>query len=201
VALEGPRDDGRVRRRGRLAAVLLATGSLLGACGSSSSGSSAADALAAAPVPASLTVTSTAFTDGTPIPARYSCDGDGLSPPLAWTGGPTGAVELALVVDDPDAPSGTYVHWVLYGLDPSTTTLAEHVPPSGARQARNSAGHVGYAPPCPPRGDGPHHYRFAVYALGRRVDAADGAARDTVLRAIRGAAVARGTITGTYERR
>ena len=100
----------------------------------------------------------------------------------------------------PTCSSGTYVHWVLFGLDPSTTKLAEHAAPAARRQARNSAGHVGYAPPCPPHGDGPHHYRFTVYALSRRVDAADGSACDTVLRAIHDAAVAKGTVTGTYQR-
>jgi Raf kinase inhibitor-like YbhB/YbcL family protein len=198
---DGRRDDGRVRRGGRLAGVLLAAGTIVGACGSSSSGSGAADALAAAPVATTLGVTSSAFTDASPIPVRYTCDGDGVSPALAWTGVPTGAVELAVVVDDPDAPSGTYVHWLLFGVAPSTPMVAESQVPPGARQARNSAGHAAYSAPCPPHGDGPHHYRFTVYALGQRVDASDGAARDTVLRAIRGAAVAKGTVTATFERR
>jgi Raf kinase inhibitor-like YbhB/YbcL family protein len=181
--------------------VLLAAGTFLGACGSSSSRSGAADALAAAPVATTLDVTSAAFPEASPIPARYTCDGDGVSPPLAWTGVPTGAVELAVVVDDPDAPGGTYVHWLLFGVAPSTSMVAEGQVPQGARQARNSAGLVGFTAPCPPHGDGPHHYRFTVYALGQRIDASDGTARDTVLRAIRGAAVAKGTATATFERR
>jgi Raf kinase inhibitor-like YbhB/YbcL family protein len=191
------RDDGDVTARRWLSCVVVA-GSLVAGCGSSPSGSGAADALVDAPIASGLAVTSPAFTAGSAIPPRYSCDG--VSPPLSWTGVPTGSAELAVVVDDPDAPDGTYVHWVLFAIGPAIGQLAEGEVPAGARQARNSARHTGYSGPCPPRGDGPHHYRFSIYALGRSVAAADGSSSGEVLRAVRDAAISKGTLTATFDR-
>jgi Raf kinase inhibitor-like YbhB/YbcL family protein len=99
-------------------------------------------------------------------PAALTCDGDNISPPLGWSGVPAGTAEVALVVDDPDAPRGTYVHWIVVGLDPVNTTLAEATVPPGVRQVRNSAGKAAYTGPCPPGGPA-HHYRFTIYALQR----------------------------------
>ena len=131
----------------------------LAAC---SSGADAPRAERALPEP--ITVSSPAFTRGAAIPQQFTCDGVNRSPPLASAGVPPGTVEVALVVDDPDAPRGTYVHWVVVDLDPATTELAEAAVPPGARQLPNSAGKAAYTGPCPPGGPA-HHYRFTVYAL------------------------------------
>jgi Raf kinase inhibitor-like YbhB/YbcL family protein len=173
---------------------------LLACCSSGPSGSGDADELAGRDVPADITVTSPAFDEDEPIPQTYSCDGDDHSPALAWQGVPDPADELALVVDDPDASGGTYVHWVLFGLDPSVTALDEGTVPSGARQATNSAGDARYKGPCPPGGDDAHRYRFTLYALDDHLGADDGADLGDVLPAIGRAAIAKGTLTGTFDR-
>lgn len=144
-----------------------------------------------------LRVTSSAFAEGKGIPAKYSCDGANVSPPLSWSGVPAGAKSLVLVVDDPDAPSGTYVHWILGGLAPSTRSLAEDSVPSGAWQAPNSADERAYAGPCPPSGT--HHYRFTLYALSSQIDG--DLSRGETLARIADAALASGRLTGTYQRR
>lgn len=146
--------------------------------------------------PRQIRVTSSAFAADAPIPTAYSCKGDNIAPPLAWTGIPSGAREIALVVDDPDAPSGTYTHWILFGLAPSTASLAEGVVPAGAKQARNSAGHPAYDGPCPPSGT--HHYRFTIYTLDAPIDLADGASKDAALDAISDHATAQGRLVGTF---
>jgi Raf kinase inhibitor-like YbhB/YbcL family protein len=150
-------------------------------------------------LPEPITVSSPAFTAGSAIPQRFTCDGDNLSPPLGWSGVPAGTVEVALVVDDPDAPRGTYVHWIVIGLDPANTKLAEGMVPPGARQVRNSAGTAAYTGPCPPGGS-PHHYRFTIYALQRSPDVGDDASPETTIQAIEAAATARGRLVGTYGR-
>lgn len=147
-------------------------------------------------VRAALTVTSPAFAAGAAIPVRFSCKGTGTSPPLAWTGVPGGAAALALVVSDPDAPSGTYYHWVVLDIDPAARGVAEGAVPAGGRQADNSAGHPAYTGPCPPSGT--HRYRFTVYALRARTGLTDGASLKRALAAIGRDAVARGTVEGTF---
>jgi phosphatidylethanolamine-binding protein (PEBP) family uncharacterized protein len=131
---------------------LVATALVFVSCGSSPSGSGDAEKLAEPDIEASITVRSGALEQDAPIPPKYSCDGDDVSPPLSWDGVPKAAVDLALVVDDPDASGGTYVHWVLFGLDPSVTKLEEGDLPAGARQAKNSAGDAGYKGPLPAGG-------------------------------------------------
>jgi Raf kinase inhibitor-like YbhB/YbcL family protein len=150
-------------------------------------------------LPERLTVTSPAFPPDGAIPARYTCSGEEVSPPLAWSKVPAGAAELALVVDDPDAPGGTYVHWVVVHLDPATDRLAEGRLPAGATQLRNSAGKPAWAGPCPP-GGAPHHYRFTVYALGSRVNVSADAEPADAVAAIEAAATARGRLVGTFSR-
>jgi Raf kinase inhibitor-like YbhB/YbcL family protein len=138
--------------------------------------------------PAGITVTSTAFAAGRPIPARYSCSGDAGSPPLSWTGVPAGARELAIVVTDPDA--GGYIHWVVRGVRPDTAGVATDALPDGAQAV------LAYRGPCPPSGT--HHYEFRVYALGPTATVPDGlTARDTIA-AVRAGAVAQGLLVGTY---
>jgi Raf kinase inhibitor-like YbhB/YbcL family protein len=143
-------------------------------------------------LPETITVTSTSFPPCETIPARFTCDSQEVSPQLGSSGVPAGTVELALLVDDPDAPGGTYVHWVVAHLDPGAVS-------PGATELPNSAGEPAYAGPCPPGGPA-HHYRFTLYALPQRVDlAADAAPADTIA-AIERAATARGRLTATYAR-
>lgn len=144
--------------------------------------------------PATLMLTSPAFADGDAVPRRFTCRGDNISPPLAWTGVPADARALALVVTDPDAPNGTYVHWVLFDLDPTTRSLGAGSVPAEAHQAKNSAGHARYDGPCPPSGT--HHYRFVVYALRTPTTLGDGVDMSRALAAIDGKAIGRGTLVG-----
>ncbi|GFG75016.1 YbhB/YbcL family Raf kinase inhibitor-like protein [Mycobacterium botniense] len=126
----------------------------------------------ASPSPAAFGLSSPAFADNSQIPIDYSCKGRNVSPPLRWENVPTGTQSLALVVDDPDAPAGLYVHWVVTGITPSTTEIAEGALPEGAVVSLNSGGKAQYFGPCPPAGTGVHHYRFQLYALGKPVTVA-----------------------------
>lgn len=146
-----------------------------------------------------ITVKSTAFAEGEAIPSRFTCDGEGEVPPLTWEAVPAGSQALALVVDDPDAPKGTFTHWVVLDMPADATGLDAGVLPGGARQAKNSGGSTSYYPPCPPTGS--HHYRFTVYALARPTRLPEGAGLDGALRAVEARAMARGRLTGIYERR
>jgi Raf kinase inhibitor-like YbhB/YbcL family protein len=180
-------------RRALLA--LPAVGLALAACGGGERASGPPPA-----APDRITLTSSAFDDGGTIPERFSCDGDDVSPPLAWSGVPDDARELALLVDDPDAPGGTFVHWVLFKLPADRDGLEAAELPQGARQGENSSGDTGYAGPCPPKGDEPHHYEFTLYALSAPLDLPNGAAADEVRDAVGRAAVARGQIVGRFGR-
>jgi Raf kinase inhibitor-like YbhB/YbcL family protein len=179
-----------------LARALLA----LPALGLALAGCGGGKAVPAPAVPDRMHVTSPAFADGGTIPKRYSCDGEEVSPPLRWTGVPADARELALVVDDPDAPGGGFVHWVLFKLARDLAGLGENAVPAGAREAKNSAGRSGWSGPCPPPGDAPHHYRFTLYALRSPLSEKDGADADAVLSAIQDAATARGRLVGRFGR-
>ncbi|HEU4346714.1 MAG TPA: YbhB/YbcL family Raf kinase inhibitor-like protein [Actinoplanes sp.] len=139
----------------------------------------------------SIVVTSPAFADGRSIPREYTCKGAGGSPEVAWRGVPGDAKSLALVVSDPDAPRGTFIHWVLYDLPPRDGRLAAGAPPPAAREAANSGGKEGWYPPCPPSGT--HRYVFTVYALS---DRPGGRSTQDILDEIGRVAVARGTLTG-----
>lgn len=146
--------------------------------------------------PASITVTSPAFAEGGAVPSRYTCDAQNVSPPLAWSGVPAGAQALALVVDDPDAPSGTFTHWVVLDLPTATTGLPEGAVPG--TQAKNSAGKASWFGPCPPSGN--HHYRFTVYALDAATGLAAGAPLADALTTIEQHTLAWGRLTATYSR-
>ena len=169
----------------------------LAACAPAGSGS--AQGLDAAEMPEVITVTSPDFAAGEQIPERFSCEGQDVSPELVWTGVPPGAVEVAVVVDDPDAPTGIYVHWVIFGLDPALSGLEEGQVPDGALQAQNSAGSVAYKGPCPP-GDSSHRYRFTVYALDEPLGLPDGIGVGEALDGIRDRALARGRLEARFER-
>jgi Raf kinase inhibitor-like YbhB/YbcL family protein len=152
-----------------------------------------------------MTLTSDAFGDRQPIPRRYTCDGDGVSPALTWSAGPVNTAAYALIVDDPDAPSGVFTHWVLYDLPPDVRMLPSGVSrgeqlAQGGKNGKNSFGQLGYGAPCPPHGGGPHRYRFTVYALHVALGRPAGLSKDETLAAMRGHALDTGQLIGTYER-
>jgi len=158
----------------------------------------------AAPATKVLTLASTAFKAGESIPKRYTADGMDVSPPLKWKNVPEGCKSLALIADDPDAPVGTWVHWVLYNLPPSAQEIPEGVAKEkflvgGIRQGRNDFGQFGYGGPSPPPGK-PHRYFFQLYALDMRLDLAPGATKNQLLEAMEGHILARAELVGTYQR-
>lgn len=153
----------------------------------------------------SMQLTSTAFADGEAIPSKYTCDGENVSPPLKWRGVPGGVKSLALIADDPDAPMGTWVHWVVFDLPATTTELPAGLPqsqylPGGARQGLNDFKHLGYGGPCPPAGK-PHRYFFKLYALDRLLDLKPGATKKQVEQALEKHTIAQGHLMGTYQRK
>jgi Raf kinase inhibitor-like YbhB/YbcL family protein len=152
-------------------------------------------------------IRSNAFADGQPIPREYSREGDDRSPPLAIDDVPAGAKTLALIVDDPDAPKKTWVHWLAWGLPADRTEIPAGVPKAdvvdavgGLHQGTNDFGEVGYGGPNPPRGHGTHHYRFTVYALREAIELDPGVARDALDHAMEGNVLATARLVGTYER-
>lgn len=155
----------------------------------------------------SITLRSSAFTNGQTIPTRHTGDGEDLSPPLSWSDLPEQTRELALIADDPDAPPHTWVHWVIYTVPPTADGLAEGVEktsrpsvPHGAVQGVNDFGNIGYSGPLPPRGHGPHHYHFKLYALDDEMDLEPGATKQDLLSAMEGHVLAEGKLVGTYQR-
>lgn len=151
-------------------------------------------------------LTTTAFAEGGAIPKVHTCDGIDTSPPLGWSATPVGTASLALLCDDPDALRGTWVHWVLYDLDPAATDLATGVPatrslPGGACQGKNDFGNIGYGGPCPPAGHGHHRYYFRLLALDHKLGLSPGATMKQVLAAAEGHVLARAELMGRYERR
>lgn len=154
----------------------------------------------------SFSLTSPAFADGATIPAKHTCDGADVSPPLAWSGAPDGARAFALIVDDPDAPAGTWVHWVVYNLPATTTELpdtiakVESLDLDGARQGRNDFRRPGWGGPCPPPGPA-HRYSFRLYALDALLELRPGAQKKDVEAAMQGHALGVAELTGTYARR
>jgi Raf kinase inhibitor-like YbhB/YbcL family protein len=153
--------------------------------------------------PAGLTLESPAFRDGGALPGRFACDGAGKSPPLRWSGVPDDAQDLALVVDDRDVPVGAFTHWTAWRLpfepDGSGRVLEGNVPPEMA-QGQNDAGSRGWAPVCPPDGDGAHTYVFTLYALDRPAELHPGASPAQVRAALTASALAQGRLEATYDR-
>ncbi len=148
-----------------------------------------------------IKVTSRAFEEGGMIPSQYTCDGEDISPPLEWSGVPDGTRSLALICDDPDAPMGTWVHWVLYGIDAGTRELPEDVPAkkaldSGARHGVNDFRRFGYGGPCPPGGT--HRYYFKLYALDTELDLEPGLVKAELMKAMEGHILAQAELMGTY---
>ena len=152
-----------------------------------------------------IQVTSTAFAQGQPIPQKYTGQGDDVSPPLQWTGTPPNTKSLALICDDPDAPMGTFTHWVLYNIPSASAVLTENVPKmetldDGRKQGKNSFGNIGYNGPMPPPGK-PHHYYFKLYALDTTLNLDPGENRADLLDAMKGHIIAEGELMGTYQAR
>lgn len=151
-----------------------------------------------------MEITSRAFDDGEPIPRVHTCDAEDRSPPLQWRDAPSGTSGFALVVDDPDAPAGTWVHWVVYRIPAGWTELPEGTDASdlsgeGILEGENDFGDVGYGGPCPPPGR-PHRYVFTLYALDAHPDLEPGASKAELLAAIEGHVLERARLVGTYRR-
>ncbi len=151
-----------------------------------------------------MELTSSAFTEGNLIPGKYTCDDIDISPPLKWSKAPAGTKTFALLCDDPDAPMGTWVHWILFNLPDSISELPEHVPtvktlPSGAKQGRNDFGNIGYGGPCPPGGT--HRYYFKIYALARELNLEAGITKSQLLAAMEGKILSEGQLMGKYKRK
>ncbi len=151
----------------------------------------------------SIKVTSTAFADGEMMPKQYTCDGANVSPPLSWSGVPASAKALALICDDPDAPGKTWVHWVVYDLPASLTSLKENIGTAneltgGGKQGANDFKKIGYGGPCPPSGT--HRYYFKLYALDTDTSLKPGATKDQLLKAMEAHIVAQGQLMGRYKR-
>lgn len=152
----------------------------------------------------SIELTSTAFQQETTIPKHYTGDGADQSPMLRWSEPPAGTKCIALICDDPDAPRGTWVHWVLFNVPPQTRELEEGVPttetlPSGAKQGKNDFGNIGYGGPAPPKGKA-HRYFFKLYALDVTLDLPPGATKAQLENAMKGHILAEGQLMGKYQR-
>jgi Raf kinase inhibitor-like YbhB/YbcL family protein len=147
---------------------------------------------------ATLQVTSSAFSEGASIPRKYTCDGENVSPPLSWSAVPAGTESWVVIIEDPDAPSGIWVHWVLYDL-PSQTDSLQEGSQAGGVEGRNTSRREGYSGPCPPRGPA-HRYFFKVFALDTVLHLKAGATKADVEKAMAGHILAQGQLMGTYSR-
>jgi Raf kinase inhibitor-like YbhB/YbcL family protein len=151
-----------------------------------------------------MTLQSPSFSGGGSIPKKYTCEGSDVSPPLQWSDTPTNAQSFALIADDPDAPAGTWTHWIVYDLPGNLRQLPEAVPkqatiPGGGSQGVNDFGKIGYGGPCPPPGN-PHRYYFRLYALDKKLDLKPGATRQQVVDAMQNHILAQAELMGTYKR-
>jgi len=157
-----------------------------------------------APQSSAFVITSTAFNDGEMIPRRFTCDGSNISPLLTWTKPPSGTQSFVLIMDDPDAPRGDWVHWVMYDIPDGTSGLPDNLPPvpemqTGARQGMNDFHRFGYSGPCPPKNK-EHRYFFRLYALDQQLGLMPGALKMDVERAMQGHVLAKTELMGRYER-
>jgi Raf kinase inhibitor-like YbhB/YbcL family protein len=154
-----------------------------------------------------FTISSPSFRNNQPIPVRHSCEGGDEAPELKWEGAPAGTKSFALICDDPDAPGGTWVHWVTYAIPATTTELPENVAKTdtvaalgGLNQGMSDFGKVGYGGPCPPRGHGVHHYCFRLYALDAELKLVPRVTRKQLDAAMKGHILAETELVGTYQR-
>lgn len=145
---------------------------------------------------------SPAFEEGESIPSKFTCDGENISPELSWSNSPEGTKTFALIVEDPDAPDGIFVHWVVYNISSEVTNLSEGITPQklpfGVKQGTNHFGDSDYGGPCPPSGT--HRYYFKLYALDNELTLREGAGKRDLLKAIEGHILAEAQLTGKYER-
>jgi len=148
---------------------------------------------------ATIAVTSHAFSEGGPIPVDHGCDGKDTFPGVIWSAPPPGTRSLTLIVDDPDAPGGTFTHFIAFNLSPDLRALREGTDPGkeGARLGRNGFDAIGYNGPCPPKGE-EHHYRFTLYALDTQLRASEGAKRNDIEQSMNGHLLGQGTLTGRF---
>ena len=151
-----------------------------------------------------IKISSSAFGEGGVIPSKYTCDGENISPPLSWSGVPSETKSFALINDDPDAPAGTWVHWVIYNIPAAEKELKEGIPPkenldNGAVQGLNDFGKSGYGGPCPPGGT--HRYYFRIYALDTKLDLQGDITQEKLTDAIKGHILAEGQLMGKYSRK
>jgi Raf kinase inhibitor-like YbhB/YbcL family protein len=187
------------------AIVLVASALCVGCSGSDQEGAPSSEAGAVEEEAAmAIELKSNAFEDGDIIPKKYTCDAEDVSPPLKWGGLPESTMSIALICDDPDAPRGTWVHWVLYDLPPDDAELPEALPMTGvlrngARQGTNDFRRIGYGGPCPPPGK-PHRYFFKLYAIDRMLGLEPGAKKADLLEAMDNHVLAEGRLMGTYGR-
>lgn len=158
----------------------------------------------AGPAPETIAVTSPAFGDGEAMPVRFTADGEGTSPPLAWSNLPQRTQQVLVVVEDPDAPTPHPLIHLIAVFEPTTTSVGEGGLAEGgsaARLGKHSLGGVGWLPSDPPPGHGPHHYLLQVFALGRAIDWDDKPGKDEVKTALKDAVIAKGVLVGVYERK
>ena len=146
----------------------------------------------------SLELTSDAFANGQSIPAKYTCTGRNISPALAWNETPSGTRSFALIMDDPDAPLGTWVHWVLFNIPAEARSLQENIDTSAMSVGKNSWGDLGYGGPCPPGGT--HRYYFKLYALDSTLNLRPGATKEQMLQEMKGHILAQGELMGTFSK-
>ena len=145
-----------------------------------------------------MKITSSTFAENEEIPAKYSCDGEDVNPPLEFEDVPNNAKSLALIVDDPDAPVKTWLHWTLWNIPPDTTAIGENSIPDGAIQGMTDFGRLGYGGPCPPNGT--HHYYFKIYALDEVLDLSSGASLNDLESAMNGHVIGQAQLIGQYSR-
>lgn len=151
----------------------------------------------------SISITSNAFSEGGMIPAEYTCDGKDISPQISWSGIPKNTRSIVLIADDPDAPAGTWVHWVVYNIPPERKVFGEGIQPresldDGTMQGKNDFGRIGYGGPCPPGGT--HRYYFRIYALEEKPDVRPGLTKKQIMEKIKDLIVSEGHLMGKYGR-
>lgn len=149
-----------------------------------------------------IKITSSAFKNGKLIPNKYACDGDDVSPPISWSSVPDGTESIAIITDDPDAPGGTFVHWVIYDIPGDITELSEEISSDdaledGTQQGTNDFGNIGYNGPCPPKGT--HRYYFKIYALDKETGIDPGATKEDLVNAMKGHILGEGKLMGKYK--
>jgi hypothetical protein len=145
-----------------------------------------------------MNITSPAFTHNESLPGKYTCDSEGINPPLKISGVPQNAKSLVLILDDPDAPAGTYTHWTVWNIDPKTEEIQENSVPKGAIEGITSSGETGYRPPCPP--SGAHRYTFKLYALDTTLDLDSSAKVQDIESAMKDRILESSELIGIYSR-